>query len=126
MEFDFEHGNVLLVDKPLDWTSFDIVKYIRSVCPRKYKVGHAGTLDPKASGLLIVCTGRKTKIISQIQEQTKTYEAEVTLGATRPSFDIETEIDQEFDISHITVPMIHEVIKQFIGKIEQETPMYSA
>ncbi len=126
-EFDFVEGEVLLIDKPLTWTSFDVVGKIRnSIKPLKVKVGHAGTLDPLASGLLILCTGKKTKTIDQYQAQEKEYTGTFFLGATTPSYDLETEVDQHFDISEISPEQIHEATKQFIGEINQFPPPHSA
>lgn len=125
--FNFEEGEVLLIDKPLRWTSFDVVGKIRnSIKPLKVKVGHAGTLDPLASGLLILCTGKKTKIIDQFQAQEKEYTGTICLGATTPSYDLETEVDQEFDISHITPEQIIKATQQFTGDISQFPPPHSA
>lgn len=125
--FDFEVGEVLLVDKPIEWTSFDVVGKIRNaIKPRKVKVGHAGTLDPLATGLLILCTGKKTKTIDQIQGQEKEYSGTITIGATRPSYDMETEIDEYFDYSSIGEEDIYEATKQFIGDIQQFPPAHSA
>lgn len=126
-DFDFQAGEVLLIDKPLRWTSFDVVGKIRnSIKPLKIKVGHAGTLDPLATGLLVLCTGKKTKTIDQLQAQEKEYTGTIHLGATTPSYDLETEIDQEFDISNITPEQIKEASKQFIGEIQQYPPSHSA
>lgn len=126
-DFDFQAGEVLLIDKPLRWTSFDVVGKIRnSIKPLKIKVGHAGTLDPLATGLLVLCTGKKTKTIDQLQAQEKEYTGTIHLGATTPSYDLETEIDQEFDISNITPEQIKEASKQFIGEIQQCPPSHSA
>lgn len=126
-DFDFQAGEVLLIDKPLRWTSFDVVGKIRnSIKPLKVKVGHAGTLDPLATGLLVLCTGKKTKTIDQLQAQEKEYTGTIHLGATTPSYDLETEIDQEFDISNITPEQIKEASKQFIGEIQQYPPSHSA
>lgn len=128
----YREGQVLLFDKPLNWTSFDVVKKIKNQFKyhlklKKFKVGHAGTLDPLASGLLIVCTGKFTKRIQEIQDASKVYEAEVTLGATRPSYDKETEIDKTFETAHITEELIKETLKsQFTGDIEQLPPIFSA
>src|SRR6056297_255446 len=102
----YQKGKVVLINKPLNWTSFDVVNKVRwhltrALGLKKIKVGHAGTLDPLADGLLVLCTGRATKMIESIQDETKEYIAEVTLGATTPSFDMETEIDQEFETHHI-------------------------
>lgn len=126
-DFDFQAGEVLLIDKPLRWTSFDVVGKIRnSIKPLKVKVGHAGTLDPLATGLLVLCTGKKTKTIDQLQAQEKEYTGTIYLGATTPSYDLETEIDQEFDISNITPAHIQEASQQFIGEIQQYPPSHSA
>lgn len=126
-EFDFAEGELLLIDKPLTWTSFDVVGKVRnSIKPMKVKVGHAGTLDPLASGLLILCTGKKTKIIDSIQAQEKEYTGTIYLGATTPSYDLETEIDQRFNIGEITESQIIEATQQFIGDIEQFPPSHSA
>ena len=128
---DFEEGRVLLINKEVGWTSFDVVKKTKNLIKsrfkiKKIKVGHAGTLDPLATGLLIICTGKLTKEISKIQDQIKTYTGEVTLGATTPSFDLETDVDQNFDTTKITRNHIKEVAKKFIGQIEQRPPAYSA
>ena len=119
---DFEEGRVLLINKEVGWTSFDVVKKTKNLIKRRFKikkikVGHAGTLDPLATGLLIICTGKLTKEISKIQDQVKTYTGEVTLGATTPSFDLETDVDQNFDTTKITRNHIKEVAKKFIGQI---------
>lgn len=120
-------GIVLLIDKPLEWTSFDAVNKIRYACGgRKIKVGHAGTLDPLATGLLIICIGKKTKTIDGIQNQEKEYTGTFTLGGTTPSYDLETEIDQTFPIEHITSEKIEAVAKSFIGSQEQTPPVFSA
>jgi tRNA pseudouridine55 synthase len=125
--FDFESGEVLLIDKPFEWTSFDVVAKIRNaIKPLKVKVGHAGTLDPLATGLLILCTGKKTKTIDQIQAQEKEYSGTITLGATRSSYDMETEIDEHFDFSMICEADIYEATKAFIGDIQQLPPIHSA
>lgn len=128
---DFKEGEVLFFDKPLGWTSFDLVNRIRRmVCrhiqEKKLKVGHAGTLDPLATGVTIVCTGKKTKDIDQYQYQTKEYVAEVRLGATTPSFDLEHPIDAYFPTDHITESLILSVLPQFQGEIWQTPPTYSA
>lgn len=126
-EFDFQTGEILLIDKPLRWTSFDVVGKIRnSIKPLKVKVGHAGTLDPLATGLLVLCTGKKTKTIDQLQAQEKEYTGTIYLGATTPSYDLETEVDQQFDISKITDQQIHDATQQFIGEIQQYPPAHSA
>lgn len=125
--FNFADGEVLLVDKPLRWTSFDVVHKIRNaIKPLKVKVGHAGTLDPLATGLLIICTGRFTKRIDEFQAQEKTYTGTITLGATTPSYDLEREIDERFDVAGITDEQILETAKLFIGEIEQVPPAHSA
>ena len=128
---DFQSGQVILIDKPLNWTSFQLVNKLRWVIRKafnikKIKVGHAGTLDPLATGLLIICTGKKTKEISTYQAQTKTYIGTFTLGSTTPSFDLETEIDKTFPIEHITEHLIKETTQHFIGEIEQYPPVFSA
>lgn len=128
---DFEEGKILLINKEIGWTSFDVVKKTKNLIKSRFKikrikVGHAGTLDPLATGLLIICTGKLTKEISKIQDQVKTYTGEVTLGATTPSFDLETNINQRFDTTKITSNNIKEVSKKFIGQIRQRPPAYSA
>ena len=128
----YQEGQVLLVDKPLTWSSFQAVnklKYhlINKVgLPKKFKIGHAGTLDPLASGLLIVCTGKFTKTISEIQGQAKEYTGTFYIGATTPSYDLETEIDQIFPTEHITEDLIHETVTHFLGEIDQKPPIFSA
>ena len=128
---DFLDGQILLINKPLGWTSFDVVKKIKNLIRTKYslkkiKVGHAGTLDPLATGLLIVCTGKFTKLISKIQGQEKTYTGTITLGGTTPSFDLETEVDNNYETAHITEELIKESTTQFIGEIDQKPPIFSA
>lgn len=124
---NFADGEVLLVDKPLRWTSFDVVQKIRNaIKPLKVKVGHAGTLDPLATGLLIICTGKFTKRIDEFQAQEKTYTGTITLGATTPSYDLEREIDQRFALSGITDGLILKTAGLFIGEIEQIPPAHSA
>jgi tRNA pseudouridine55 synthase len=126
-EFNFAEGELLLINKPYKWTSFDVVGKIRnSLKPLKLKVGHAGTLDPLATGLLIICTGKLTKQIDTFQAEEKEYTGTMILGATTPSFDLETEIDQTFDISKITEEDIYKATKPFIGDIEQYPPAHSA
>ena len=126
-KFNFAEGEMLLIDKPLTWTSFDVVGKVRnSIKPLKLKVGHAGTLDPLATGLLIVCTGKLTKKIDSYQAEDKEYTGSITLGATTPSYDLETEIDQTFSIDHITEEMIFEAAKSFEGDIQQFPPAHSA
>lgn len=125
-------GEVFYLDKPLSWTSFDVVKRIRGKLHhrlgiKKLKVGHAGTLDPLATGVLIVCTGKMTKQIDELQAHVKEYVAEMTLGATTPSFDLETEIDATYPTEHITREMVEQVLKeQFVGSIQQVPPAFSA
>ena len=128
---DYKDGQVLLIDKPLNWTSFQVVNKLRWHIRQKFnlkkiKVGHAGTLDPLATGLLIICTGKFTKKIDEYQGQIKEYTGEITLGATTPSYDLESEIDKTFPIEHITNELIHETVKLFIGEIAQKPPMFSA
>lgn len=125
--FDFHGGEVLLVNKPIRWTSFDIVGKIRScIGGKSIKVGHAGTLDPLADGLLIICTGKMTKQIDNFQALTKEYTGKLRLGATRPSFDMETEIDARFPYEHIDRKILEEKIETFKGAIQQISPTYSA
>ncbi len=123
--FDFIAGETLLIDKPYEWTSFDVVKKVRNAIRIK-KVGHAGTLDPLATGLLILCTGKATKTINTLMGQEKEYTGTFTLGLTTPSFDKETQPDQTFDISGITEAAIHTATQPFIGEFEQTAPIYSA
>ena len=128
---DFITGEILYVDKPLRWTSFDVVKRVRGIILRrlhrkKFKVGHAGTLDPLATGVMIICTGKATKNIENLQAGVKEYVAEVTFGATTPSFDLETEIDATFPTEHITRELVEETLKNFVGEIKQVPPAFSA
>lgn len=128
---NFLAGETIYVDKPYGWTSFDVVKRIRGVMLRrlqvkKMKVGHAGTLDPLATGVMIVVSGKSTKLIEQLQSGVKEYIATIALGATTPSFDLETEIDARYPTSHITREMVEEVLKKFTGRIEQIPPAFSA
>ena len=128
---DLLNGQVILIDKPLHWTSFQVVNKLRWAIKKKFnlkkiKVGHAGTLDPLATGLLIICTGRYTKRIDEYQAQEKEYTGTFYLGATTPSFDLETEVNQHFPTSHITEDLIIETTKKFMGEIEQIPPIYSA
>lgn len=129
---DYQNGQILLIDKPLNWTSFQAVNKIKYALinkvglPKKFKIGHAGTLDPLASGLLIICTGKFTKTIPELQGQAKEYTGTFFIGATTPSYDLETEIDNNFPISHINEELIHETVKQFLGEIDQKPPIYSA
>jgi tRNA pseudouridine55 synthase len=130
-EEEFLAGQIFLIDKPLGWTSFDLVKKVKNLIRTKYnlkkiKVGHAGTLDPLATGLLIVCTGKFTKRISEIQGQAKIYTGEITLGGTTPSYDLETEIDARYEISHITKRLIQDTALLFTGEIDQKPPIFSA
>ena len=128
---DFKNGQLLLIDKPLTWTSFQVVNKLRGVIRKKFdvkkiKVGHAGTLDPLATGLLIICVGKLTKKIDTYQAQEKTYTGSITLGATTPSYDLETVIDKTFPTEHITPELILKTTQQFIGKIPQKPPLFSA
>ena len=129
---DFLEGQVLLVDKPLTWSSFQAVNKLKYLLkrefnlPKKFKIGHAGTLDPLATGLLIVCTGKFTKKITEIQSQTKEYTGTITVGGTTPSYDLETAIDKTFPVNHITPELIQETTLQFIGEIDQKPPVFSA
>lgn len=125
MNLESPEGVVLLMNKPLNWTSFDVVNKVRWLSKAK-KVGHAGTLDPLATGLLILCTGKKTKTIEEIQATEKEYTGTFFLGATTPSFDLETEVDQHFDINHITETNILKAFQKFTGSIQQVPPMHSA
>jgi tRNA pseudouridine55 synthase len=124
-------GEILYIDKPLHWSSFDAVKRVRGIMARrlkikKMKVGHAGTLDPLATGVMIICTGKATKRIDELQAHTKEYVATIALGATTPSYDLETEIDATYPTEHITREMVEEVLKKFTGRIEQVPPAFSA
>lgn len=128
---DFQEGEILYFNKPLNWTSFDLVAKIRYKVSRflkvkKIKVGHAGTLDPLATGVMIICTGKATKRIEEFQYQTKEYVATLRLGATTPSFDLETEIDNTFETSHITKELVEQTLPAFVGSIEQIPPTFSA
>ena len=127
----YKKGQVLLIDKPLAWTSFQAVNKIRWHIKQRFKikkikVGHAGTLDPLASGLLIICTGKQTKEIHVYQGQVKEYTGSFTIGATTPSYDLETEIDHRFPTAHITNELIYETAQQFLGEIDQKPPIFSA
>ncbi len=126
---DFIGGEIIAVDKPLGWTSFDAVKRLRGALLRKLglkkmKVGHAGTLDPLATGVMVICTGRATKRIDELQAGVKEYEATLALGATTPSF--ETEVDATYPTGHITEELVRDVLARFVGAIEQVPPAYSA
>ncbi len=128
---NFMEGEILYLDKPLGWTSFDAVKRVRGALTRrlglkKLKVGHAGTLDPLATGVMIICTGRATKLIDSLQAGVKEYEASIALGATTPSFDLETEIDARYPVEHITEELVRDVLSRFTGRIEQIPPAFSA
>ncbi|MDR2120456.1 MAG: tRNA pseudouridine(55) synthase TruB [Tannerella sp.] len=128
---DFIGGEILYFNKPIDWTSFDIVnafryKLTRKLNVKKIKVGHAGTLDPKATGVMIVCTGKATKRMEEFQHQTKEYVATLKLGETTPSFDSEKEVDHTYPIAHITIDKVKETLSSFVGEIRQIPPVYSA
>ena len=128
---DYKSGQVLLIDKPLNWTSFQVVNKLRweirqAFNIKKIKVGHAGTLDPLATGLLVICTGKMTKQINTFQGQIKEYTGTFVLGSTTPSFDLETEIENTYPTDHITEDLIHQSTKQFIGEIDQYPPVFSA
>lgn len=128
---DFIEGEVLYFNKPLGWTSFDLVnkfryKLSRKLKVKKIKVGHAGTLDPLATGVMILCTGKATKRIDEFQYQTKEYVATLRLGETTPSFDLETEVDGTYPTEHITEKLVRETLQGFVGKIQQVPPVYSA
>ncbi len=128
---DFISGEVLYINKPLNWTSFTLVRKLRNKLCRKLgisklKVGHAGTLDPLATGVMIICTGKKTKLIETFQYQTKEYVATVKLGETTPSFDLETEVDGKYPTEHITKELVIDTLANFIGEIQQIPPAYSA
>lgn len=128
---DFKNGKVLLIDKPLEWTSFQVVNKLRWHIRKRFdikkiKVGHAGTLDPLATGLLIICTGKETKNIETYQGQIKEYTGTFVLGATTPSYDLETSIDNTFPTDHISEDLIHNTTHQFLGKIQQKPPIFSA
>jgi len=129
---NYLEGQILLIDKPLKWTSFQAVNKLKYILkrqydlPKKFKIGHAGTLDPLATGLLIVCTGKFTKRITEIQAQAKEYTGTFTVGATTPSYDLETEIDATFSTAHLTPELIQETTQQFLGEIDQKPPVFSA
>lgn len=129
--WDFEQGEILAFDKPLHWTSFDLVAKVRyklchKIGKKKLKVGHTGTLDPLATGVVIICTGKKTKLIDQLQYDVKEYIATLQLGATTPSYDLEKEIDATYPTAHITRELIDKTIPQFIGEQWQVPPIFSA
>lgn len=129
---DYLNGQIILIDKPLKWSSFQAVNKLKYVLknkfdlPKKFKIGHAGTLDPLASGLLIVCTGKFTKKITEIQAQAKEYTGTIIVGATTPSYDLETEVDAHFPTIHITDELIYKTVNQFLGEIDQKPPVFSA
>lgn len=129
---DYLEGQILLIDKPLKWSSFQAVNKLKYILkrkynlPKKFKIGHAGTLDPLATGLLLVCTGKFTKRITDIQAQAKEYTGTITVGGTTPSYDLETEVDATFPTEHITSELIQETVKQFLGEIDQKPPIFSA
>jgi tRNA pseudouridine55 synthase len=129
---DYLDGQIILIDKPLHWTSFQAVNKMKYALinkvglPKKFKIGHAGTLDPLATGLLLVCTGKFTKRITELQGQAKEYTGTFYIGATTPSYDLETEIDQTYDTSHVDDALINETVKQFLGEIDQKPPVFSA
>ena len=129
---DFLEGQILLIDKPLTLSSFQAVNKLKYILkrkfdlPKKFKIGHAGTLDPLASGLLLICTGKFTKRITELQGQAKEYTGTFHIGATTPSYDLETEVDQHFPTTHITEALIHETVQQFLGEIDQKPPIFSA
>jgi tRNA pseudouridine55 synthase len=128
---EFKEGKTLIVDKPLNWTSFDVVNKIRwnlkqKLKVKKIKVGHAGTLDPLATGVLVICTGKHTKLIETLQAGEKTYTGTILLGKTTPSYDLETEYDQEFPTEHIDAPLLEEVRSSFLGEQDQMPPIFSA
>lgn len=128
---DFQNGQILLIDKSLHWTSFQAVNKMKWILKsklglKKIKIGHAGTLDPLATGLLLVCTGKFTKRIEELQGQVKEYTGTFRIGSTTPSYDLETEIDQTFPTTHITEDLINETTLQFLGEIDQKPPIFSA
>lgn len=125
MKKDFSEGEVILIDKPLEWTSFDVVKKLRNNLKIK-KIGHAGTLDPLATGLLILCTGKFTKKINEYQDMIKEYTGTLLLGKTTPSVDLETAFDSDKDVSHVKIEDIKAATSQFTGAIQQIPPHYSA
>jgi tRNA pseudouridine55 synthase len=130
-EEDYKNGQVLLIDKPLTWTSFQVVNKLRWEIRQRFnikkiKVGHAGTLDPLATGLLIICTGKKTKEIDSYQGQVKEYTGTFTLGGTTPSYDLETAVDETFAIAHLSEELLHKTTEQFTGEIQQRPPIFSA
>jgi len=130
-DYQFASGELLLIDKPLDWTSFDVVNKVRTLIKHKeknakIKVGHSGTLDPKATGLLLLGTGKKTKVLQELQGYDKEYTGEFMLGKTTPTYDTESEADKDFPIEHIDEKLLEETRKKFIGDLEQMPPIFSA
>ena len=128
---DFVSGQILKIDKPLGWTSFDVVKRVRGVLTRRhgvkrFKVGHAGTLDPLASGVMLICTGRATKLIDSLQAGEKEYVADVKLGATTPSYDLEKPVDATYPTDHLSAAVVEQALGQFRGAIMQVPPIFSA
>ena len=129
---EYQEGQILLIDKPLKWSSFQAVNKLKFglikelKLPKKFKIGHAGTLDPLASGLLLICTGKFTKRIEELQGQSKEYTGTITVGATTPSYDLETEINATFPTEHISEALIYETLPKFIGEIDQKPPVFSA
>jgi len=128
---DFLNGQLLLIDKPLGWSSFQAVNKLKWAIRKKFdlkkiKIGHAGTLDPLATGLLLICTGKFTKKINELQGQPKEYTGTITLGATTPSYDLETEIDKNYPTDHISEELLNQTVGKFIGEIEQRPPVFSA
>jgi len=129
---DFQNGQILLIDKPLKWSSFQAVNKLKYALinklglPKKFKIGHAGTLDPLATGLLLICTGKFTKRITELQGQAKEYTGTFFIGATTPSYDLETEVDETFETTHINESLVFETVKQFMGEIDQKPPIFSA
>ena len=129
--YDFQKGEILLVDKPLEWTSFDVVKKLRwqlknKLGIKKIKVGHAGTLDPLATGLLVICTGKKTKEINDFIVEDKVYTGTIKVGSTTPSYDLESEINETFETSHINTELLETARQHFIGEQQQTAPIFSA
>ncbi len=128
---DFINGVVLTIDKPYEWSSFDLVKKVkyklqRKLKVKKLKVGHAGTLDPLATGMMIICTGKQTKNLNQFQDLPKEYVATLKLGESTPSYDLETEVEKTYPTEHITLELVKETLQRFIGEIDQVPPLFSA
>lgn len=128
----YQDGKILLIDKPYGWSSFQAVNKLKYLLkhkynlPKKFKIGHAGTLDPLATGLLLVCTGKATKQINELQGQVKEYTGTIVLGATTPSYDLETSVDKTFPTEHVSKDLLTETLKKFIGEIDQKPPIFSA